>query len=35
MNNTQINNVKDNDVAMPMYHLIDYSDYYSKTWGSL
>ena len=35
MNNTQIDNVKDNDVAMPMYHLIDYSDNYSKTRGSL
>ena len=35
MNNTQIDNVKDNDVAMPMYHLIDYNDNYSKTRGSL
>ena len=35
MNNTQINNAKDIDVAMSMYNLIEYSDNYSKTTGSL
>ena len=34
-NNTQIDNAKDIDVVMPMYYLIEYSDNYSKTSGSL
>ena len=34
-NNTQIDNYKDNDIIMPMYNLIEYSDNYSKTSGSL
>ena len=34
-NNTQIDNAKDIDVAMPIYNLIEYSDNYSKTSGSL
>ena len=35
MNNTPIVNAKDIDIVMPMYSLIDYSDNYSKTSGSL
>ena len=35
INNTQIDNAKDIDVMMPMYNLIEYSDNYSKTSGSL
>ena len=35
LKNTQIDNDKDIDVVMPMYNLIEYSDYYSKTSGSL
>ena len=35
VNNTQIDNAKDLDVVMPMYNLIEYSDNYSKTSGSL
>ena len=35
INNTQIDNAKDIDVVMPMYNLIEYSDSYSKTSGSL
>ena len=35
INNTQIDNAKYIDVAMPMYNLIEYSDNYSKTSGSL
>ena len=35
INNTQIDNAKDNDIAMPMYNLIEYSDTYAKTKGSL
>ena len=35
INNTQIDNAKDIDVVMPMYNLIEYSDNYSKTSGSL
>ena len=34
-NNTQIDNVKDIDVVMPMYNLIEHSNNYSKTSGSL
>ena len=35
INNTQIHNAKDIDIAMLMYNLIEYSDNYSKTFGSL
>ena len=35
INNTQIDNAKDIDIIMPMYNLIEYSDNYSKTSGSL
>ena len=33
--NTQVNNAKDIDIVMPMYNLIEYSDNYAKTSGSL
>ena len=35
INNTQIDNAKGIDIVMPMYNLIEYSDNYSKTSGSL
>ena len=35
INNTKIDNVKDIDIVMPMHNLIEYSDNYSKTSGSL
>ena len=35
INNTQIDNAKDIDIMMPMYNLIENSDNYSKTSGSL
>ena len=35
INNTQVDNVKHIDAGMPMYNLIEYSDIYSKTSGSL
>ena len=35
INNTQVNNAKDIDIVMPIYNLIDYSDNYAKTSGSL
>ena len=35
INNTQIGNAKDIDIVMPMYNLIEYSDNYAKTTGSL
>ena len=35
INNTQIDNAKYIDIVMPMYNLIEYSDNYSKTSGSL
>ena len=35
INHTQIDNAKDVDVVMPMYNLIEYSNNYSKTSGSL
>ena len=35
INNTQVDNAKEIDVVMPMYNLIEYSDIYSKTSGSL
>ena len=31
----QIDNAKDIDIVMPMYNLIEYSDNYAKTTGSL
>ena len=35
INNKEIDHVKDIDVVMPMYHLIEYSDHCSKMSGSL
>ena len=35
INNKQIDNAKDIDIVMPMYNLIEYSDHYAKTTGSL
>ena len=35
INDTQVGNAKDIDIVMPMYNLIEYSDNYSKTSGSL
>ena len=35
INNTQIDNSKDIDIVMPIYNLIEYSDNYAKTTGSL
>ena len=35
INNTDIDNAKDIDIVMPMYNLIEHSDNYSKTSGSL
>ena len=35
INNTQIDSAKDIDIVMPMYNLIEYSDNYAKTTGSL
>ena len=35
INNTDIDNGKDIDIVMPMYNLIEYSDNYPKTSGSL
>ena len=34
-NNTDIDNAQDIDIVTPMYNLIEYSDNYSKTSGSL
>ena len=31
INNTQVDNAKDIDIAMTMYNLIEYSDNYAKT----
>ena len=33
--NNQVDNAKDTDIVMPVYNLIEYSDNYSKTSGSL
>ena len=33
--NTDIDNAQDIEIVMPMYNLIEYSDNYSKTFGSL
>ena len=35
INYTQIDNAEYIDIVMPMYNLIEYSDNYSKTSGSL
>ena len=35
INNTEIDNAKDIDIVMPMYNLIEFSNNYSKTCGSL
>ena len=35
INNTKVDNAKDTDIVMSMYNLIEYSDNYSKTYGSL
>ena len=35
INNTDLGNAKDIDIVMPMYNLIECSDIYSKTSGSL
>ena len=35
INNTQTDNCKDIDIVMPLYNLIEYSDNYAKTSGSL
>ena len=35
INNTQIGNAEYIDIVMPMYNLVEYSDNYSKTCGSL
>ena len=35
INNTQVDNAKDIDIVMSMYNLIEYSDNYAKTTGSL
>ena len=35
INNTDIDNVHDINIVMPRYNLIEYSDNYSKTSGSL
>ena len=34
-NGTEIDNAQDVDIIMPMYNMIEYSDSYSKTSGSL
>ena len=35
INNTQVDNAKDIDIVMAMYNLIEYSDNYVNTFGSL
>ena len=35
INNTQVDNAKDIDIVVSMYNLIEHSDNYSKTSGSL
>ena len=35
INNTEIDNAKDLDIVKPMYNIMEYSDNYSKTSGSL
>ena len=34
INNTQINNAKDNDVVMPMYNLMKYSGKHQEAYGN-
>ena len=34
INNTQINNAKDNDVVMPMYNLMKYSGKHQEVYGN-
>ena len=34
INNTQVDNGEDINIVMPMYNLIEYSDNYSKIFGS-
>ena len=35
INNTQVDNARDINIVMPMYNLIEYSDNFAKTSGSL
>ena len=35
INNTQVDNAKDIDIVMHMYHFVEYSDNYAKKSGSL
>ena len=35
INNMEVDNAQDIDITMPMYNLMEYSDNYSKTSGSL
>ena len=35
INNMEVDNAQDIDIIMPMYNLMEYSDNYSKTSGSL
>ena len=35
INNTQVDDAHDIDAALPIYNLIEYSDNYSKTFGTL
>ena len=35
ISNTQVDDAKDIDIVMPMYNLLEYSNNYSKTSGSL
>ena len=35
INNIQVDNAEDIDIVMPMYNVIEYSDNYAKTTGSL
>ena len=35
INNTQVDDAQNIDIVMPMHNLIEYSDVYSKTSGSL
>ena len=35
MNNTEIDNAKEINVVMPRYDLVEYSNNYSRTSGSL
>ena len=34
-NNAQVDNTKDIDIVVPMFNLIEYSENYSKTFGTL